>query len=94
MLFQKEARFFFRAIRGAKQTLVRNGYSKKDIDKLQKTSLSNFEKPYKDRYIKASEENNKKEISKIKNDLNKTSLTPHEKQKIYKQAIDKYMKNR
>lgn len=77
-----------------KQALTRNGFSKKDIDKLQKTSLSDFGKHYKDRYIKALEENNKKEILKIKNDLNKTSLTPHEKQKIYKLAIDKYMKNK
>lgn len=77
-----------------KQSLIRNGFSKKDIDKLQKTSFSDFGKHYKNRYIKALEENNKKEILKIKNDLNKTSLTPHEKQKIYKQAIDKYMKNK
>ena len=75
-----------------RQSLVRNGFNKKDVEKIESSSKSEFLKPYKERYVEALEEKDKNEILKISKELEKTSISPSDRQKIYKKALKEYLK--
>jgi hypothetical protein len=75
-----------------RQSLVRNGFDKKDIKKIESSSRSEFLKPYKERYIEALEEKDKNEVLKISKELEKTSISPSDRQKIYQKALKEYLK--
>ena len=75
-----------------RQSLVRNGFNKKDVEKIESSSKSEFLKPYKERYVEALEEKDKNEVLKISKELEKTNISPSDRQKIYKKALKEYLK--
>ena len=77
-----------------RQSLKRNGFDRKEINKIEKSAITEFSKPYVDKYEEALIKQDQKKVLKIRDSLNKTNLSAYDKRKIYSKALDEYMKNR
>ena len=76
------------------KSMARNGFSKKDIDKVKNQAKGKYTKQFKDGYVAALESGDKKKIQKISDDMTKKNISPIDQRKIYTKALKEYYKNR
>ena len=99
----KEAKEAFEAgredkIREIKQKAYRDGVRKEDINKMVGYAEKNYRadntKKYRKKFIEAMKNKDKKELNRIKSDMQRHHLSAKEQRRIYESAYKKYLQER
>ena len=99
----KEAKEAFEAgredkIREIKQKAYRDGVRKEDINKMvgyaEKNYKSDNTKKYRKKFVEAMKNKDKKELNRIKSDMQRHHLSAKEQRRIYESAYKKYLQER
>ena len=99
----KEAKEAFEAgredkIREIKQKAYRDGVRKEDINKMVGYAEKNYKadntKKYRKKFVEAMKNKDKKELNRIKSDMQRHHLSAKEQRRIYESAYKKYLQER
>ena len=99
----KEAKEAFEAgredkIKEIKQKAYRDGVRKEDINKMVGYAEKNYKadntKKYRKKFVEAMKNKDKKELNRIKSDMQRHHLSAKEQRRIYESAYKKYLKER
>ncbi len=77
-----------------KRSMVMNGMSDKDINKVYKTAKSEYTKKFKEDYIQALTNKDKEKITKINAKIIKNNLSKVEQREIYSKALKEFYSKR
>ena len=75
-------------------SMARNGFSKKDIETVEKTAKTSYTKQFKDGYKEALASGDTTKIKKITDTMTKKNISPIDQRKIYTRALSEFYKEK
>ena len=75
-------------------SMAKNGFSKKDIETVEKTAKTSYTKQFKDGYKEALASGDTTKIKKITDTMTKKNISPIDQRKIYTRALSEFYKEK